>query len=468
MPTRLNTRMRRRNSALVSLAIAAAVGCLGGGDRASASASASLPPPATTAGRRSSARRRRRRPTSSTPIVRRTPWSVVARGGGLSSDLLDGAADDVVAARSPPSPAGDARTWRAPPPPPRGGASTTTAAAAAGGAFEEVICRTDALGSRFCLFPIAYPDLWSMYKQHVASFWTADEIDLSADLDHWHNKLSPDDRHFVSMVLAFFAGADGIVMENLAERFCREVTVPEARCFYGFQMAMESIHQETYSLLIDTYISDPKERGRLFSAHATIPSVERKASWAQKYIGSDATFAERLVAFATVEGIFFSGSFCAIFWLKKRGLMPGLTFSNELISRDEGLHCSFACQLYEKLERKLTQGEINRLIGEAVDVEKSFICDALPVSLIGMNSSLMGQYVEFVADRMLTDLGYDPLYGSKNPFDWMDLISLEGKTNFFEKRVAEYQKSGVMANLEGNGGAAGSTSAGHLDFDADF
>ncbi len=335
-------------------------------------------------------------------------------------------------------------------------------------AYEEVICRTDEAGSRFCLFPIAYPDLWSMYKQHVASFWTADEIDLSADLDHWHNRLSSDDRHFVSMVLAFFAGADGIVMENLAERFCREVTVPEARCFYGFQMAMESIHQETYSLLIDTYISDPKERGRLFSAHATIPSVERKASWAQKYIGSNATFAERLVAFATVEGIFFSGSFCAIFWLKKRGLMPGLTFSNELISRDEGLHCSFACQLYEKLERKLTQGEINKLIGEAVDVEKSFICDALPVSLIGMNSSLMGQYVEFVADRMLTDLGYEPLYGSKNPFDWMDLISLEGKTNFFEKRVAEYQKSGVMANLEGNGGGAGTMSAGHLDFDAEF
>ena len=339
-----------------------------------------------------------------------------------------------------------------------------------GNDVNEVICQTDDVGTRFCLFPIAYPDLWSMYKQHVASFWTADEIDLSADLDHWHNRLSSDDRHFVSMVLAFFAGADGIVMENLAERFCREVTVPEARCFYGFQMAMESIHQETYSLLIDTYISDPEERGRLFSAHATIPSVERKASWARRYIGSDATFAERLVAFATVEGIFFSGSFCAIFWLKKRGLMPGLTFSNELISRDEGLHCSFACQLYAKLERKLTQAEINRIVGEAVDVEKSFICDALPVSLIGMNSSLMGQYVEFVADRMLTDLGYEPLYGSKNPFDWMDLISLEGKTNFFEKRVAEYQKSGVMANLEGSnhGGGACSTSSGLLDFDADF
>ncbi|KAL3758848.1 hypothetical protein ACHAWU_003120 [Discostella pseudostelligera] len=327
--------------------------------------------------------------------------------------------------------------------------------------FEEPICRTDPQGSRFCLFPIAHPDLWTMYKSHVASFWTADEIDLSSDLDDWHNKLTDDERHFISMVLAFFAGADGIVMENLAERFCREVTLPEARCFYGFQLAMESIHQETYSLLIDTYIADPIERGRLFSAHATIPSVERKATWAQKYIGSTATFAERLVAFATVEGIFFSGSFCAIFWLKKRGLMPGLTFSNELISRDEGLHCSFACQLYSKLERKLSQEEINAIIGEAVDVEKSFICDALPVSLIGMNSSLMGQYVEFVADRMLTDLGYEPLYQSKNPFDWMDLISLEGKTNFFEKRVGEYQKSGVMANLEGNGGD-------NIDFGADF
>ncbi|KAL7498889.1 hypothetical protein ACHAWT_006767 [Skeletonema menzelii] len=330
----------------------------------------------------------------------------------------------------------------------------------------ETICRTDEEGSRFSLFPIAYPDLWSMYKQHVASFWTADEIDLSADLSDWHNKLNPDERHFISMVLAFFAGADGIVVENLAERFCREVTVPEARCFYGFQMAMESIHQETYCLLIDTYITDPEVRERLFSAHATVPSVERKAAWAQKYIGSQASFAERLVAFAAVEGIFFSGSFCAIFWLKKRGLMPGLTFSNELISRDEGLHCSFACQLYSKLNRKLSQEAIHTLISEAVDVEKSFICDALPVSLIGMNSKLMGQYIEFVADRMLTDLGYQPLYGSKNPFDWMDMISLEGKTNFFEKRVGEYQKSGVMTNLERESGAGGGVK--ELDFGADF
>jgi ribonucleotide reductase beta subunit family protein with ferritin-like domain len=225
------------------------------------------------------------------------------------------------------------------------------------------------------------------------------------------------------MVLAFFAGADGIVVENLAERFCREVTVPEARCFYGFQMAMESIHQETYCLLIDTYISNPKDRELLFSAHTSVPSVEKKAKWAQGYIGSDASFAERLVAFAAVEGIFFSGAFCAIFWLKKRGLMPGLTFSNELISRDEGLHCSFACHLYSKLERRLPESDIHRLIGEAVEVEKGFVCDALPVSLIGMNKSLMSQYIEFVADRLLRDLGYRPLFGSKNPFDCTCLLA---------------------------------------------
>jgi ribonucleotide reductase beta subunit family protein with ferritin-like domain len=283
--------------------------------------------------------------------------------------------------------------------------------------FVEPICQSDDAGSRFSLFPIEHDDLWSMYKQHVASFWTADEIDLSADLTDWHEKLNDSERHFISMVLAFFAGADGIVVENLAERFCREVTVPEARCFYGFQMAMESIHQETYCLLIDTYITDPKDRDVLFKAHTRVPSVEKKARWAQQYIGSKASFAERLVAFAAVEGIFFSGAFCAIFWLKKRGLMPGLTFSNELISRDEGLHCSFACQLYSKLERKPSEAEIQRIIGEAVDVEKGFICDALPVSLIGMNASLMSEYIEFVADRLLQDLGYRALYGSKNPFD---------------------------------------------------
>jgi ribonucleotide reductase beta subunit family protein with ferritin-like domain len=283
--------------------------------------------------------------------------------------------------------------------------------------FIEPICRADEDGSRFSLFPIEHPDLWSMYKQHVASFWTADEIDLSADIKDWEENLNDNERHFVSMILAFFAGADGIVVENLAERFCREVTVPEARCFYGFQLAMESIHQETYCLLIDSYISNPKDREVLFSAHTKVPSVEKKAKWAQRYIGSTASFAERLVAFAAIEGIFFSGAFCAIFWLKKRGLMPGLTFSNELISRDEGLHCSFACLLYSKLERKLTEDEIHSLIKEAVDVEKGFVCDALPVSLIGMNKSLMSQYIEFVADRLLKDLGYRPLYRSKNPFD---------------------------------------------------
>jgi ribonucleotide reductase beta subunit family protein with ferritin-like domain len=288
--------------------------------------------------------------------------------------------------------------------------------------FVEAICRQDDDGARFSLFPIEHPDLWNMYKQHVASFWTADEIDLSADLTDWQENLTDNERHFISMVLAFFAGADGIVVENLAERFCREVTVPEARCFYGFQMAMESIHQETYCLLIDTYIANPKDRELLFSAHSNVPSVEKKAKWAQRYIGSDASFAERLVAFAAVEGVFFSGAFCAIFWLKKRGLMPGLTFSNELISRDEGLHCSFACQLYSKLERKLSERDIHRLIGEAVEVEKGFICDALPVSLIGMNKNLMSQYIEFVADRLLRDLGYRPLYGTKNPFDCKCLV----------------------------------------------
>jgi len=325
--------------------------------------------------------------------------------------------------------------------------ASSDSAATSSISFVEPICRSDEHGTRFSLFPIEHTDLWSMYKQHVASFWTAEEIDLSADLTDWQEKLTDSERHFLSMVLAFFAGADGIVMENLAERFCRDITVPEARCFYGFQMAMESIHQETYCLLIDTLISDPKDRDTLFTAHQRIPSVKRKAQWAQRYIGSDASFAERLVAFAAVEGIFFSGSFCAIFWLKKRGLMPGLTFSNELISRDEGLHCSFACQLYSKLENKLSDEQMHALIGEAVAVEKDFICDALPVNLIGMNAGLMSQYIEFVADRLLLDMGYRPLFGSKNPFDWMDMISLEGKTNFFEKRVGEYQKSGVMASL---------------------
>jgi ribonucleotide reductase beta subunit family protein with ferritin-like domain len=332
----------------------------------------------------------------------------------------------------------------------------------------EPICQHDDNGSRFSLFPIEHDDLWSMYKQHVASFWTADEIDLSADLTDWQERLNENERHFISMVLAFFAGADGIVVENLAERFCRDVTVPEARCFYGFQIAMESIHQETYCVLIDTYIRNAAEKELLFSAHTHVPSVAAKAKWAQRYIGSQASFAERLVAFAAVEGVFFSGAFCAIFWLKKRGLMPGLTFSNELISRDEGLHCSFACQLYSKLQyTKLSEQKIHEIIGEAVEIEKGFICDALPVSLIGMNASLMSQYIEFVADRLLRDLGYRPLFGSTNPFDWMDMISLEGKTNFFEKRVGEYQKSGVMASLQ-NDDMSSTHKRHELSFDVDF
>jgi ribonucleotide reductase beta subunit family protein with ferritin-like domain len=281
--------------------------------------------------------------------------------------------------------------------------------------FVEPVCAHNE--ARFSLFPIENPELWKLYKQHVASFWTAEEIDLSADLADWQDKLNDQERHFISMVLAFFAGADGIVVENLAERFCSEVTVPEARCFYGFQMAMESIHQETYCLLIDTYISNPKDRELLFSAHTSVPSVAKKAKWAQRYISAQVSFAERLVAFAVVEGIFFSGAFCAIFWLKKRGLMPGLTFSNELISRDEGLHCSFACQLYSKLVRQLPEQKIHQLVADAVEVEKAFVCDALPVNLIGMNAELMSQYIEFVADRLLMDLGYQPLYRSKNPFD---------------------------------------------------
>lgn len=392
-----------------------------------------------------------------------SPTGGWAEGGGGGDATPRGGASGgaaAVASRLPKASAGDASEG--------GEGSAITPTPGHKDDDDEPICRVDEDGSRFSLFPIEHPDLWAMYKQHVASFWTADEIDLSADLTDWHERLTDNERHFVSMVLAFFAGADGIVVENLAERFCRDVTVPEARCFYGFQMAMESIHQETYCLLIDTYITDVRQREMLFSAHTSVPSVEKKARWAQRYIGSDASFAERLVAFAAVEGVFFAGSFCAIFWLKKRGLMPGLTFSNELISRDEGLHCSFACQLYSKLRNKLSEEDAHRIIGEAVEVERGFICDALPVSLIGMNSALMGQYIQFVADRLLTDLGYRPLYGSKNPFDWMDMISLEGKTNFFEKRVAEYQKSGVMASLASGEASRDGSSGRALDFDADF
>ncbi len=300
---------------------------------------------------------------------------------------------------------------------------------------------------RFVLFPIKESEIWSMYKQAEASFWTAEEIDLTQDLSDWES-LSADERHFIKHVLAFFAASDGIVNENLAERFLAEVQVPEARCFYGFQIAIENIHSETYSLLIDTYIKDAVEKDRLFHALDTVECVQKKANWALNWIGDDTSFAERLVAFAAVEGIFFSGSFCSIFWLKKRGLMPGLTFSNELISRDEGLHCDFACLLYSMIQDKPEEFRIRDIITQAVAIEKEFVSDALPVSLIGMNAKMMSEYIEFVADRLLITLGYSKAYGTANPFPWMDLISLQGKTNFFEKRVAEYQKAGVMSNKE--------------------
>ncbi|HMT28587.1 MAG TPA: ribonucleoside-diphosphate reductase small subunit [Bacteroidia bacterium] len=299
---------------------------------------------------------------------------------------------------------------------------------------------------RFVLLPIKYPEIWKMYKKHEASFWTAEEIDLSADLKDWE-RLSNDEQHFVKHVLAFFAASDGIVNENLAVNFMKEVQLPEARCFYGFQIMIENIHSETYSLLIDTYIKDSVEKKRLFNAIETVPCVQKKAQWALKWI-NNGSFAERLVAFAAVEGIFFSGSFCSIFWLKKRGLMPGLSFSNELISRDEGLHCDFACLLYGMLENKLSQERIYEIIKDAVENEREFVTDALPVSLIGMNAKLMCQYIEFVADRLLVALGYPKIYNATNPFDFMETISLQGKTNFFEKRVAEYQKAGVMNTKE--------------------
>jgi ribonucleoside-diphosphate reductase beta chain len=269
-----------------------------------------------------------------------------------------------------------------------------------------------------------------MYKKAEASFWTAEEIDLQSDLSDWL-RLSKDEKHFISHILAFFAASDGIVLENLAGRFMKEVQIPEARCFYGFQQAIENIHSETYSLLIDTYIRDPREKKVLLRAIETIPCVKKKAEWAVKWITSSLSFAERLIAFAAVEGIFFSGSFCAIYWLKKRGLMPGLTFSNELISRDEGLHCDFACLLYSKLLNPLPQKEVYSIIADAVVYEKEFVSASIPVELIGMNSKLMSQYIEFVADRLLYALGYDKLYNALNPFDWMEMISLEGKTNFF-------------------------------------
>ena len=303
---------------------------------------------------------------------------------------------------------------------------------------------------RFVLFPIQHDDIWEMYKKQEASIWTAEEIDLSGDIIDWDSKLNDNERHFIKHVLAFFAASDGIVNENLAENFLAEVQYTEAKFFYGFQVMMENIHSETYSLLIDTLIKDKNEREYLFNALETIDCVKKKADWALRWI-DNGSFAERLIAFAAVEGIFFSGSFCSIFWLKKRGLMPGLSFSNELISRDEGLHCDFACLLYsEHIVNKLDPEVVTGIITDAVEIEKEFVTDALPVKLIGMNADLMCQYIEFCADRLLIELGCKKVYNATNPFDFMELISLQGKTNFFEKRVGDYQKAGVTSNKEDN------------------
>ena len=305
--------------------------------------------------------------------------------------------------------------------------------------------------NRFVLFPIQHSDIWEMYKKQEASIWTAEELDLASDLHDWSNKLNDDERFFIKHVLAFFAASDGIVNENLAENFLSEVQYTEAKFFYGFQIMMENIHSETYSLLIDTYIKDSKEKDYLFNAIETFEPVKKKADWAMRWI-ENGSYAERLIAFAAVEGIFFSGSFCSIFWLKKRGLMPGLTFSNELISRDEGLHCDFACLLYNNhLVNKLPKEDVRKIIADAVEIEKEFVVESLPVRLIGMNSDLMCQYIEFVADRLLVELDNEKIYNASNPFDFMDMINLQGKTNFFEKRVGEYQKAGVLNKNEGGG-----------------
>ncbi|MBK8845788.1 MAG: ribonucleotide-diphosphate reductase subunit beta [Bacteroidetes bacterium] len=321
---------------------------------------------------------------------------------------------------------------------------------------------------RFVLFPIKYPQIWEMYKNAEMSFWTAEEVDLHQDLRDWE-KLSKDEQHFIKHVLAFFAASDGIVNENLAVGFLSEVQIPEARCFYGFQIMIENIHSEMYSLLIDTYIKDTAEKNYLFHAVDTVPCVQRKASWALRWI-QNGSFIERLVAFACVEGIFFSGSFCSIFWLKKRGLMPGLSFSNELISRDEGMHRDFACLLYGMMENKLSQERIYDMIKDAVACEHEFVTDALPVSLIGMNSKLMCQYIEFVADHLLVSLGYPKIYNVENPFDFMDMIALQGKTNFFEKRVSEYVKGSVKSKMVESAMNAQDENrvTNNLSFDEDF
>jgi len=314
--------------------------------------------------------------------------------------------------------------------------------------------------NRYVLFPIEHDDIWKWYKKQEASFWTAEEIDLHQDLVDWDSKLNDDERYFIKHILAFFAASDGIVNENLAENFVNEVQYTEAKFFYGFQIMMENIHSETYSLLIDTYIKDKQERNQLFTAIEHFDAIKKKAEWAIKWIESD-SFAERLVAFAAVEGIFFSGSFCSIFWLKKRGLMPGLTFSNELISRDEGLHCDFACHLHNHhLINKVPKERIKEIIVNAINIEREFIIESLPVKLIGMNSDLMTKYLEFVTDRLLVELGCEKVYNSENPFDFMEMISLEGKTNFFEKRVGDYQKAGVLSDSN--------DSKDNFSFDDDF
>jgi ribonucleoside-diphosphate reductase beta chain len=299
--------------------------------------------------------------------------------------------------------------------------------------------------SRFVLFPIRFEEAWTMYKQAQASFWTAEEIDLSEDYQHWKTRLNANEQHFIKHVLAFFAASDGIVLENLVTEFMSVVQSAEVRCFYGFQTAMENIHAETYSLLIDTFIREPEEKNKLFQAIQTLPSVQLKAEWALRWIDPQRPFAERLVAFAAVEGIFFSGSFCAIFWLKKRGLMPGLCFSNELISRDEGLHTDFACMLFKHLQQPVDAAKCQAILMEAVAIEKRFVCESLPVDLIGMNAPAMSEYIEFIANRLYRSLGFESvLYPlAKNPFNWMEAICLTGKTNFFERRVGDYRKARV-------------------------
>ncbi|MCY3999763.1 MAG: ribonucleotide-diphosphate reductase subunit beta [Bacteroidetes bacterium] len=296
---------------------------------------------------------------------------------------------------------------------------------------------------RFVIFPIQHIDLWTWYKICEACFWTAEEIDLSNDIADWNHKLNDDERYFIKHILAFFAASDGIVNENLAENFVNEVQYSEAKFFYGFQIMMENIHSETYSLLIETYVEDPEEKDRLFKAIEVFPAIKKKADWALKWIESD-SFAERLIAFAAVEGIFFSGAFCSIFWLKKRGLMPGLTFSNELISRDEGMHCDYAVHVHNNhLVNKVPKQRIREILVDALNIEREFITESLPVRLIGMNADLMTRYLEFVTDRLLVQLEVEKEFNVDNPFDFMEIISIEGKTNFFEKKVAEYQKAGV-------------------------